>query len=756
MKKRVNNIESRFAEIVPLNGLNSNLVYEIPNFLINKIKIGQLVRIPIRSKIFLGIVKKINPILSNNRFEIKSILEILYDKPIINDELSKLINWCAEYYACSFDSILQVAVPKFLRNGVSPKKELIIKLRENIKQDDIANINNKAHAQIKILKFLLSNNKPHKKNDFLKKDKFSSSALKSLIDKGFIIEKSYVVSRDAYLDNHYDDNERISQEVPELNKSQNEIISALIKPLESNQFSVEVVHGVTGSGKTEIYLNAISRVLNKGGSAIFLVPEISLAPQTVSRVRERLKVLGVKVAVWHSHLSHGERFDSWNSIIKGEAKVVVGARSAIFAPLKDLKLIIVDEEHDPSYKQGENPRYNGRDVAVYRSYLNNATCILGSATPSLETLRNTEIGKYNIHKMMKRVDDRELPKIHIVDMRREYHKGINSGPLSDLLSNKLSERFHNKEQSILFLNRRGYASNFLCNKCGHVMMCKHCSIPMTIHKTDWSIRCHLCGISKKLPKSCPDCGDNDVLAKGYGTQRIEDIVSKFLPKAKVVRIDADVMQKKNLYRKIFNDFRVGKIDVLIGTQMIAKGLDFPNVTLVGLVDADRSLHIEDFRANERTFQLIVQVSGRAGRGDRSGEVVVQTCTPAASPILYARQSDFEGFISEELNHRKEFNYPPYTHLIRHVFMGRNPDKILFYINTWKKQISKNSIKNFNFRGPVPAPIEKIKDEYRFQMWYIVPNVANAINYLSDERKKFKKSLKNEIKEWLDVDPIQLS
>lgn len=358
--------------------------------------------------------------------------------------------------------------------------------------------------------------------------------------------------------------------------------------------------------------------------------------------------------------------------------------------------------------------------------------------------------------MHNRVDNRELPKIHVVDMRKEGKMGDGGGPISSMLADKMIDRFEKKEQTILFLNRRGFASNFLCQECGHVATCEHCSIPMTVHRTDWTLKCHLCSVSYKLPKVCPECNNKSILSKGFGTQRIEDIVQKILPRAKIVRMDADAMTKKNLFRSILNDFRTGKIDILVGTQMIAKGLDFPNVTLVGLVDADRSLHVEDFRASERTFQLIVQVSGRSGRGDRSGEVVVQTCTPHASPILYARQTDFEGFLVETLEQRKEFNYPPYRHLIRHLFSGKNPDKVLFFMNQWLKFLKEVMGEDLDIRGPVPAPIEKIKDEYRFHFWYFTPSIIRSIDPINEARKDFKSKLDKDVREWIDVDPIQMS
>ena len=474
----------------------------------------------------------------------------------------------------------------------------------------------------------------------------------------------------------------------------------------------------------------------------------------MGRVRARLEARGVHTVVWHSHLSEGERYDAWKALASGEAHVVVGARSAVFAPVRNLKLMIVDEEHEPSYKQEESPRYHGRDVAVYRAHICKALCVLGSATPSLESLRNVEIGKYAVDRILNRVDNCQLPKIHVLDMCREGQGGKGPSPISNMLADKLIDRFEKKEQSILFLNRRGFSTSMLCPDCGYVAGCEHCSIPKTYHRTDKKLRCHLCGEEEYAPTQCPECKSTAIRMRGQGTQKIEDIVQKILPRAKIVRMDADSMSKKNLYRKILNDFRVGKIDILVGTQMIAKGLDFPNVTLVGLVDADRSLHVEDFRAAERTFQLIVQVSGRSGRGDRAGEVVIQTHTPHAPPVQFARRSDFDGFQLEELEQRREFNYPPFRHLIRHLFRGRNPDKVNFYIDQWTKLIESELGDAIEVRGPAPAPIEKIRDEYRFQLWYFAPSASRVIQKIVALREGFK--MDKDVIDLIDVDPMNLS
>ena len=459
--------------------------------------------------------------------------------------------------------------------------------------------------------------------------------------------------------------------------------------------------------------------------------------------------------VWHSSLSDGERYDAWHALASGAARVVVGARSAVFAPVQRLRLIIVDEEHEPAYKQDETPRYHGRDTAVFRAFIEQAVCILGSATPSLESLHNVRTGKYRLLRMEKRVDNRRLPTVHIVDMRREVSAKGGSSIFSRMLVDKMRDRFEKQEQTILFLNRRGYDASLNCPDCGYVAMCDHCSISMTHHRADQRLRCHLCGEEDPVPTVCPKCQSARIHYRGSGTQKIEEFAKKILPKARIVRIDADTMQKKNMFRTILGEFRTGKIHVLVGTQMIAKGLDFPNVTLVGLVDADMSLHLPDFRAAERTFQLLVQVAGRAGRGDVAGEVVVQTHMPYSAPINYARQQDFDGFAESELAQRLEFTYPPYRHLIHHLFRATNPEKLSFYTEAWVRHLEAELVPHatIEIRGPAACPVEKIKDHYRQQVWYFVDSPTRVVPRLQELRKAF--TWDPAIIEVLDVDAVHL-
>jgi primosomal protein N' (replication factor Y) len=433
--------------------------------------------------------------------------------------------------------------------------------------------------------------------------------------------------------------------------------------------------------------------------------------------------------------------------------VVVGARSAVFAPVRDLRLIVVDEEHEPAYKQDETPRYHGRDVAVYRAKLCHAVCLLGSATPSLESVANVRAGKYHLATLTRRVDDRQLPSIDVVDMRIEVLRSRGATTLSRLLVDKMYDRLERREQVILFINRRGYSSSMLCTACGHVETCAHCSIAMTYHRTDETLRCHLCGDQRPAPYACPQCRSPKIRWRGLGTQKVEEAVHRVLPRARVERMDSDTMTKKNRFRQVLTDFRLGRLDILVGTQMIGKGLDFPNVTLVGLIDADLSMHVPDFRANERTFQLLVQVAGRSGRGEQAGEVVVQTFTPQADAIQFARHADFDGFADAELKIRARYQYPPCRHLVHHLFRGPNPEKLKFVAEHWAKQVEARLGSAVEMRGPAPSPIEKIKDEYRYQLWYFTANVTKVVPVLAQMRDDF--AWPEGVIQTLDVDPMSL-
>lgn len=740
-------------EVILLTGVPKLLAYKVPETLTNPVAIGSLVMVPLMNRKVLGVVARIGTEQKIPENKLKSIIDSLYPIPVMTEELVKLGLWIQLYYAASIDSVIEAMIPAVLRQGIKLKEIKYLIIEKHLDPDALSTLKRKSPKQAAVYIYLASNPTPVLKSKVLEDLAGGSSSLKSLIDKKIIKEILENHERTAYEDD-LGDAEKVTAIEQKLTDEQQIAVESINKSIDEQKFKVHLLHGVTGSGKTEVYLQAINKVLQEGGSVLFLVPEVALTPQTVGRLRARLESQGIRTVVWHSQLSAGERFDAWISLARGDAHVVVGARSAVFAPLQNLRLIVIDEEHDPAYKQGEVPRYHGRDVGVYRAMLCNAVCILGSATPSLESLHNVNTKGYQLNRLTKRVDDRELPLVHIVDMKPEVISAKQPVTLSRLLLQKLRDRFEAKEQSILFINRRGYSPRLLCLECEYIAQCQHCSVSLTYHRFDDRLKCHMCGHSQKPPQRCPQCASQKIQFKGSGTQRVEDVVTQLIPGAKVVRMDSDTMSKKNLFREILSDFRKGKIDILIGTQMIAKGLDFPNVTLVGLIDADISLHIQDFRSAERTFQLVVQVSGRAGRGDRAGEVVIQSFVPHSAPIQFARRGDFDGFLEEELNQRRESHYPPFRHLIRHIFRGKDQKRVESFAEKWAIFLEKTLGTQIEIRGPSPAPLEKIKDYYRFHLWCFVGNISKTLPEILKVRSQWPSD--DEVIDLFDVDPVDLS
>jgi primosomal protein N' (replication factor Y) len=741
------------VEVIPLTGISNSLSYKVPDSLLDKVVIGSLVQMPIRGRKEIGIVSALNVEIDFPVSKLKQIYKLVNELPVITPELLDLARWMGFYYNSGLESVFETMIPAAIRKGMDVKTLRFIRLIKKLSEDEIKKLGRRSPRQVELYHYLLEHEKPVPRVKVLKELNISPSVCDGMVKNNLIEETFEQDERIAYSDGLEGDITLVSSEF-ELNEEQKNVADQNRKFIKHGGFQVNLIHGVTGAGKTEVYLDAMETALENGGGVLFLVPEVALAPQTVERVRRRFQHKGEKVVVWHSQLSHGERYDAWLSTAKGESRVVVGARSAAFAPIKNLKLIIVDEEHEPAYKQEESPRYNGRDVAVYRASRAGALCLLGSATPSLESLYNVQTGKYAIGKLKNRVDDRQLPKMHIVDMKVELRKNNSIAVFSHLLIDGLLDRIEKREQSILFLNRRGYSKSLICPDCGYVGNCDHCSVTLTYHKKLEELRCHLCGHTRKAPVRCPSCGSEKVRWNGTGTQKVEELVRKLIPNARVVRIDADTMSRKDLYRSILQDFKLGKIDILVGTQMIAKGLDFPNVTLVGIINADLSLHVEDFRAAERTFQLLVQVAGRAGRGDKAGEVIIQTMTPFADPLQFAKRQEFDEFFHAELEHRKEFDYPPFRHLIRHIFRSKSIEKLEFYTEEWTKRLENNLPAGMEIRGPAPAPVEKIKDEYRYHLWYFVKSVTRSLPTIANLRKEFP--LDPAISDLLDIDPMNMS
>lgn len=745
--------DSDRVQVRPITGIGKVLTYRIPGQMTGKIRPGMLVRIPLLNRTCFGVVERLGDESGLSSTRLKYILGPVYDECVVTPELIQLAQWLQSYYAASWEATYEALLPAVIRQGVKPKTHILLSVPQPVDPETLEQLRRRAPRQAELLELLGKQKTALEKGPLLQRLGLSAAVVSALVKKGLLKELIQQEERSAY-DDDIAEGESVVTSTITLNEEQSAALESIRSSLLTREFKCHLLHGVTGSGKTEVYLEAMRTVVDRGQGVIFLVPEVALTPQTVGRLRMRLEGMGAKTVVWHSHLSAGERFDAWFSLASGRALVVVGPRSAVFTPVRNLGLIIVDEEHEPAYKQEDSPRYNGRDVAIYRAMLNQATVVLGSATPSLESLYNVQTKDYILNRLNRRIDDRQLPVVELVDMRREVLKSRGPCTVSSLLAEKLCDRFFKKEQTILFINRRGYSRSMLCPDCGYIAECEHCSTTLTFHRNEDRLKCHLCGYERKAHHYCPKCSSVKIRWRGFGTQRVEEAVQKILPRARIVRMDADTMKRKDLFRRILADFRLGRIDVLVGTQMIAKGLDFPNVTLVGLIDADLSLHVPDFRAAERTFQLIVQVAGRAGRGDRAGEVVIQTFQPASSPIQFARRGEFDGFLEEELENRREFQYPPFRHLVRHIFRGRNEEKVAFYAEEWVRHLEKNISDPMEIRGPAPAPLEKVNDFYRYHVWYFVGSVSRIIPKITAARDSFP--MDKDIHDLLDVDPLDLS
>ena len=594
----------------------------------------------------------------------------------------------------------------------------------------------------------------------------TSATIRKLEDKGLVSIAPQISERDPYAKEHI-----LPTQPLELNAQQATALESIVdsmerlakrdddevKPVGDNVF---LLHGVTGSGKTEVYLQAIAHALGQAKGAIVLVPEISLTPQTVERFKARFSQgpQQTLVAVLHSHLSAGERHDEWHKIRQGRARIVIGARSAVFAPVEPLGLVIVDEEHEHSYKQEEAPRYNARDLAVVRGQQEGAAVVLGSATPCMESYHNVQRKKYGLLSLTERVDNIQMPIVRVIDMRSAARKEKGAGIFSPQLREAILQRLEKNEQVMLFLNRRGWSSSLQCPECGFVAECPNCSVSLTYHRAAQQLMCHICGHIETAPKKCPEtkCGNVAIRFSGLGTEKVEAALEKGFPSARVKRMDSDTLKRKEDYRRILGDFRTGKIDILVGTQMIAKGLHFPNVTLVGIIHADLSLHIPDFRAGERTFQLLTQVAGRAGRGDVEGEVYVQSFTPFHPAIQYARRHDYVGFYEQEIEFRQQLNYPPVGRVALLTLRGRSEDRVKFVADHLRREMDTvaKDLGEVVVAGPAPAPLLRAENFYRYQIMLRTSRMPQLSRKLSALRETFQ--IPEDLRLVIDIDPMSLS
>ena len=681
---------------------------------------GCRVKVPLRNTSATGTILDIGSAQSS-AFELKPVTSLIDPEPVVTEKLIQLARWMAGYYGTPLEQIMRSMLPGAVRQEThSAKTHLVATLVEMPDPEALDKLSRRAPRQHTILS-LLEKSGPISLNDL--GGASVRGSVKSLEDAGYLSVQPHEIRRDPDAGDVFLEStphklnlgQRYAYE--EICASVDSFLDPDLDPEATSNFPKPILlHGVTGSGKTEVYLQAAQHCLDRGKSVLVLVPEIALTPQTVQHFKSRFSALHDQVAVLHSNLSQGERFDEWHRIRKGEAMVVVGARSAVFAPLPSPGLIIVDEEHENTYKQENPPKYQGRDLAVVRGNLERCQVVLGSATPSLESFQNAQSGKYNLVRLTERADGQSLPLIRVVDMRNETRKQ-KGGPaiLSERLRTDMEKKLEAGQQVILFLNRRGFARSLQCPSCGHVCECQHCAVPLTYHRTEERLICHLCGYQSIVPRACPKCHDRSILLQGYGTQKVEEVLKKVFPSARLARLDADTARKKNALRNTLRDFRARKIDILLGTQMIAKGLDFPNVTLAGILNADLSLHAPDFRAGERTFQLLTQVAGRSGRGEMEGEVIIQTFTPHSPSVQFARHHDYEGFADQEYDFRQQFNFPPFTHAALLTSKCSHERLAEFTLQNLHQRLSTNLPGGIELGAPNPAPTPRSHGLFRFQL-----------------------------------------
>ena len=718
---------------IGVKNVDREFIYIVPDRFRDIIKIGSRVKVSFGKMIIEGFVLDLFDNYKED-YELKEIIEVIDLEPILNKEMLELGKKIQEYTLCSLISAYQVMLPKALKASVKTNintkqnRYLVLNKSENVIRDYLDAC--KYDKQKELLNELLIN----KKILVTSLNSTINTLLKKELVK-FIYEEDYRYKFD-----------KISCDKKViLNEEQKYAVEKVVSNLDKS--ITYLLYGVTGSGKTEVYMNIISKVIDKNKKAIMLVPEISLTPQIVSRFVNRF---GSQVAILHSGLSDTERYDEYRKIKEGKVSIVVGARSAIFAPFSDIGVIIIDEEHTATYKQENHPRYHARDIAILRSKYHNCPVILGSATPSLESFARALNKNYELLTLKKRANNMVLPKVNVVDMKDEVKKG--NFTFSELLVDKINEKISKGEQVILLLNRRGYSSMIRCSNCGEVEKCPRCDISLTYHKSSDSLRCHYCNYTKKAPSECVKCGSKDIKGIGLGTEKLEqEIIDKF--KARVIRMDADTTLKKGMHEKIIKDFGEGKYDILLGTQMIAKGLDFPKVTLVGVINADISLCVPDFRSSERTFQLLSQVAGRAGRGEYPGEVIIQTYNSEHYSIVYAKEHNYLDFYKEEMKIRKALNYSPYYFITLVKISCKDYEEGFKNANKIGEYLRKNLESDTIILGPTMASMFKVNNIYNYQCiikYKKDVKLKEVLKYIDEVYKNICN-----VNVEIDVDPIRL-
>jgi primosomal protein N' (replication factor Y) len=673
-------------------------------------EVGARLVVPLGRNLVTGYVVSLHDELPAElgEVDVKDAHTLVDTEPVCNPEILQLARWVADYYACPIGEVIKAALPP----GMSPKsrtgsKFVKAKLRRFIRLLPNSTEPKLTEGQQRVLS-MLEQSGPTSLQSLIKTAGVSASTITSLEKKALIEIYDDAIRRDPLAETL-----GVTDAEHTLTSAQSSVLAQIEQQMNSGDYSAFLLHGVTGSGKTEIYMRAMNNALSLGRSAMMLVPEIALTPVFSRRLRARF---GDQVAIFHSSLQKGERFDEWTRVRNGEARVVIGTRSAVFAPVKNLGLIVVDEEHESSYRQQESPYYNARDVAIVRAQKESATVVLGSATPSLESFHNARKGKYHFVTLPERIGARPMAEAKIIDMRDVFAQHGKPRVFSDELLEGIRETRERGEQSIILLNRRGYSSFILCRSCGEAIQCPNCDVTLTYHRSERVIVCHYCNHREAVPRVCPSCGKKYIYYVGEGTEQLEEMLRLLFPALRVARIDRDTTARRKVFEQTLADFSAGRIDTLVGTQMLAKGHDFPNVTLVGVVSVDAGLALPDFRSAERTFQLITQVAGRAGRGDRPGKVLIQTYHPYHYALRHACAQDYAGFYEEELRYRQNHSYPPFVALASLLVHGPDLGKVRNDSLELRKQLDLvNQERKCRVLGPAPAPLSRLKSEHRFQL-----------------------------------------
>ena len=732
--------------------------YLVPEELEPSVHEGTRVKVPFGPREVMGVVTAV--LDESPHGNLREIIKTVGGQALVTPPILRLVRWIADYYCCAPEIAMKAVLPDAVRKEEEGWRERLY-VRALPQHGEPPKLTKRQED----LWTIVEEWRELPLQELVRLAGTTSATIRKLEDKGLVSIAPQISERDPYAKEHI-----LPTQPLELNEQQATALESIVesmerlakrdddeaKPVGDNVF---LLHGVTGSGKTEVYLQAIAHALGQGKGAIVLVPEISLTPQTVERFKARFSQgpQQTLVAVLHSHLSAGERHDEWHKIRQGRARIVIGARSAVFAPVEPLGLVIVDEEHEHSYKQEEAPRYNARDLAVVRGQQEGAAVVLGSATPCMESYHNVQRKKYGLLSLTERVDNIQMPIVRVIDMRSAARKEKGVGIFSLQLREAILQRLEKNEQVMLFLNRRGWSSSLQCPECGFVAECPNCSVSLTYHRAAQQLMCHICGHIETAPKKCPEtkCGNVAIRFSGLGTEKVEAALEKGFPSARVKRMDSDTLKRKEDYRRILGDFRTGKIEILVGTQMIAKGLHFPNVTLVGIIHADLSLHIPDFRAGERTFQLLTQVAGRAGRGEVEGEVYVQSFTPFHPAIQYARRHDYVGFYEQEIEFRQQLNYPPVGRVALLTLRGRSEDRVKFVADHLRREMDTvaKELGEVVVAGPAPAPLLRAENFYRYQIMLRTSRMPQLSRKLSALRETFQ--IPEDLRLVIDIDPMSL-